>query len=446
MSRRTYWWLAAGAVFALVAAGCGSSKPKSTGTAPAGSTGGTTATTASGGGALTASAPGISPTTITIGYITSRTGSASSTFADGPAAAQARFALQNAQGGVDGRKLVLVPVDDQSSPAQDQTAAQDLVQTKNVFGVIDFSPFTFGGATYLSKQHVPVTGFGFDGPEWAEPQSINMFSWSPVVDTPIQGSEYGYTTDAQVLKTIGVTKLGGLGYGVSNSSQTSIKALFTAAESLGITKCYENESVPFGGVDFTAAVLAIKGAGCNGVAGSFVDSSDIALSGAIKQAGLSNVKQMYFTGYDSQILTSSSARAAFAGSYVAVSYDPASTTPAVKGMFSALQQYDPQFKAGNIPDLGLYGSYISADLMIYGLQKAGQNPTRASFQNNLRQVSSYNAGGLLPSPIGFTGFGTPAMLPQTGCSQFASIQGNSYVYFEGGKLICGKLIKINPKA
>jgi branched-chain amino acid transport system substrate-binding protein len=420
-----------------VAAGCGSSSPKTTGTTTG--NGGTT-----GGSTLTASAPGITPTTITIGYITSQTGVASSTFADGPAAAQARVALQNAQGGIDGRKIVLVPVDDLSSPTQDQTAAQDLVQTKGVFGIVDFSPFTFGGTRYLSQKGVPVTGFGFDGPEWALPQSTNMFSWSPLVDTPIAGSTYGYSTDALVLKALGVTKLGGLGYGISNSSQTSIRAILTAAEALGISKCYENQSVPFGGVDFTAAVLAIKQAGCDGIAGSFVDSSDVALSGAIKNAGLTNVKQMYFTGYDSQILNSPSASSAFSGSYVAVSYDPASTNPAVQGMFSALKQYDTQYKAGSIPDLGLYGSYISTDLMIAGLQKAGPNPTRASFISTLRQDGSYNGGGLLPSPIGFTGFGTPAMLPAQSCAQFAYLSGGKFVYYQNGQLVCGKLFKINP--
>ena len=447
MRRSVYGCLAAAAAIAVVAAGCGSSKGSSSPTtAAAGSAGGTTATTAPGGVALKASAPGITATTITLGYITSETGSASSTFADGPAAAQARIAAQNAKGGIDGRKIVLVPVDDQSSPTQDLTAAQELVQTKGVFGIIDFSPFTFGGTRYLSQQGVPVTGFGFDGPEWALPASTNMFSWSPLVDTPIQGSQYGYTTDAQVLKQIGVTKLGGLGYGVSNSSQTSIKAILTAAESLGIKKCYENQSVPFGGVDFTAAVLAIKGAGCDGIAGSFVDSSDIALSGAIKQAGLTNVKQMYFTGYDSQILDNPSASSAFAGSYVGVSYDPASTNTAVQGMFNTLKQYDTSFKAGGIPDLGLYGSYISADLMLYGLQKAGPNPTRASFISTLRQVGNYNAGGLLSTPIPFTNFGTPAMLPAQSCAQFAYIAGGKYVYYQNGKFVCGTLIKINPNA
>jgi ABC-type branched-subunit amino acid transport system substrate-binding protein len=448
MRRSVYGYFAAAAVIALVAAGCGSSKSSSSPSTTTGSTattgGATTATTASGSAPLTASAPGITKTTITLGYITSATGVASSTFADGPAAAQARIALQNAQGGIDGRKIVLVPVDDQSSPTQDLTAAQDLVQTKGVFGIIDFSPFTFGGTKYLSQHGVPVTGFGFDGPEWAQSQSTNMFSWSPLVDTPIGGSQYGYTTDAVVLKALGVTKLGGLGYGISNSSQTSIKAILTAAASLGITKCYENQSVPFGGVDFTAAVLAIKAAGCDGIAGSFVDSSDIALSGAIKNAGLTNIKQMYFTGYDSQILDNPSAASSFAGSYVGVSYDPNSSNAASQAMFSALKQYDTSYKAGSIPDLGLYGSYISADLMIYGLQKAGPNPTRATFISTMRQVGTYNAGGLLPTAIPFTNFGTPAMLPAQSCAQFAYISGGKFVYYDNGKLVCGSLIKINP--
>lgn len=424
--------LGAGMAVVLLAAACGSS----------GSSKGSGAGTSTGGGGLTASAPGVTPTTITIGYITSQTGVASSTFADGPGGAQARVALQNARGGVDGRRIVLVPVDDQSSPAQDQTAAQDLIQQHNVFGIVDFSPFTFGGTTYLSQQGVPVTGFGFDGPEWAAPTSTNMFSWSPLVDTPIQGKEYGYTTNAQVLKAVGVTKLGGLGYGISASSQASIRAILTAAESLGIKKCYENQSVPFGGVDFTAAVLAIKGAGCDGVVGSFVDSSDLALSGAIKHAGL-NVKQMYFTGYDSQIESSATNRAAFEGAYVAVSYDPNATDTASKTMFDALKKYDSAY-TGGIPDLGLYGSYISTDEMIYGLEQAGKNPTRQSFIANMHKVTGYNAGGLLSTPIGFTNFGTPQMLPQTQCGKYAYIQGTKFVYYNGGQLVCGKLIEINP--
>ncbi len=84
--------------------------------------------------------------------------------------------------------------------------------------------------------------------------------------------------------------------------------------------------------------------------------------------------------------------------------------------------------------------------MIDGLEKAGSNPTRASFISSMRGVSSYNAGGLLASPIGFTNFGTPGMLPQTSCGQFAYISAGKFVYYDGGKDICGTLFKVNPNA
>jgi hypothetical protein len=158
------------------------------------------------------------------------------------------------------------------------------------------------------------------------------------------------------------------------------------------------------------------------------------------------VKQMYFTGYDSTVEGSSANRAAFAGDYVAVSYDPDSTIPAVKAMFAALEKYDSGYKAGSIPDLGLYGSYLSTEEMIYGLQQAGRNPTRASFIANMHKVKSYNMGGLLPSAIGFTGFGTKAMLPPKECSQFAQIEGDKFVLYDGGKFVCGNLFAVNESA
>ena len=401
---------------------------------------------AASGGALTASAPGITPKTITIGYITDETGVASSTFADGPGGAQARIAWQNAHGGVDGRRLVLVPVDDQSNPTQNKTAAEDLVEAHHVFGVIDFSAFTFEAAPYLSQQGVPVTGDGFDGPEWVQPQSRNMFSWGALVDEPINGTVYNYTNDAELLKAEGVTKLAGLAYAISNSSTASIRSIMTAAEQLGIKKCYENLSVPFGGVDFTADVLSMQKAGCNGVVGSFVDSSDLAMSSAVKRSGM-KATQMYFTGYDSQIQNNAANRAAFAGDWVAVSFDPSSTGAANQTMFGALQKYDHGYVKGDIPDLGLYGSYLAADLMIQGLEAGGRNPSRVSFINGLHKVSSYTASGLLAtSPISFNHFGTPSMIPVTSCGQFAAIKGTHFVDYDGGKNVCGKRIPINMNA
>ena len=130
-------------------------------------------------GPLTASAPGITDKTIKIGYITSQSGLAASSFKGGDAGAQARIALQNAQGGVDGRKLVLVTADDGTNG--NKTAAQDLVENQGAFGVIDLSAFAIAGAPYLNQQGVPVTGFAIDGPEWGQAPYSNMFTFVAAV-------------------------------------------------------------------------------------------------------------------------------------------------------------------------------------------------------------------------------------------------------------------------
>src|ERR1700757_2135772 len=217
----------------LVAAACSSSSKSSSSSAstaaPSASTAAPSASTAAPVGSGNASG-----TPITIGYITSVTGVGSSNFADGAGGAQARFALQNAQGGVNGHPLKLVVKDDQSSPPNNQTAAQDLVSTEHAFGVIDYSAFTYGGARYLNQQGVPVTGGGFDGTEW--PQYSNMFATLPLEDAPIAGTYYNDNTTGLALKQAGVTKLAGLGYGIGFSSPESIRATFAGAQPLGISK------------------------------------------------------------------------------------------------------------------------------------------------------------------------------------------------------------------
>ncbi len=284
-----------------------------------------------------------------------------------------------------------------------------------------------------------MTGGGFDGPEWAEEPNTNMFSAAAPVNADIQGKYYNYTTDALFLKSIGANKVAGLAYGISESSQASIRAQFATNADVGLQQCYTNYSVPFGGVDFTADVLQIKSAGCNAVVGSFVDASDIALSGAVKNAVI-DAKQLYYTGYDQDVLSSPSTISAFDGSYIAdggIFWEKPNA--AAQTMINALKKYDPGYKGG-IPDLGITGSWEYTDLMIFGLEHAGKNPTQASFISNLRKVGSYTAGGLLPAPgVTFEHFGTVGMLPKSACTGFVQLKGNNFVQVDNGKLFCGKL-------
>ena len=421
MVRRSKRFVVAVGAVALMAAACGSSSKKAASTGAAGATASTVSSAAN-----TASDKGVTPTSITIGLITSTTGAASSTFADTAEGVQARFALENSKGGVNGRKLNLVEVDDASSPTQDLTAAQDVVESKGAFGVLGYSAFLFGGFRYLQENGVPVTGSGFDGPEWSTQPNTNMFSFSVNQNPKFPA----YTTDADFFKSIGVSCAGGVAYGASPSSTNSIKQMQLAVKNAGLKACYTNLSFPFGGVDFGATSLAMKQAGVDVAVCSCVEASDLAMAIGLKNVG-SAAKVVDYTGYSQSTIDDPASAAAAQNAYFKTSYVPFELhQPGGDAMIAALKQFDTKYKGGD-PDFGLAGGWTSADLMIKGLQVAGQNPTRQSFIANLSKVTDYDAGGLLAQKWTFANFGQP---PDTVCDYYPQLQGTKFV---PSKNFCG---------
>ncbi len=97
---------------------------------------------ATGASAQSGAAPGVSDKAVKIGFISSETGVAASNFVGADKACKARIDAENAKGGVNGRKIDLIAIDDKSG-AGNNTAAKDLVQNQNVFAVVNDSPFAF---------------------------------------------------------------------------------------------------------------------------------------------------------------------------------------------------------------------------------------------------------------------------------------------------------------
>jgi len=378
---------------------------------------------------------------IVLGFVGDLTGVAASTFADGPGGAQARIAYQNAHGGVDGHPLKLVTVDSTSSPTGAQTAVNDLVSIHHVFGIIEDSAFFYGGDRVAQQAGVPVTGFGIDGPEWGQQPFTNMFD----VDTPIGELSGAYHTyESPLWKQLGVTKLALMTASFPQSAVNSLNEEAYAAKKEGVSICYFNDSLPFAPTDWTATVLQIKHLGCNGVTSAFTDAPDVALAAALKDAGLGKVPNVMAEGYDNDVLDNPTARAAVEGSYFAAPMNFTTPNAAVKTMLSVLRRYDPKF-TGGVPDLGLWGAYTAADLMIYGLEHAGKHLTQSSFIHNLRQVGSWNPGnGLFASPVTFKHFGTAGMLPRRSCAIYVQMKGGRFVPAFGGKPLCGNLVTVPP--
>ena len=372
-----------------------------------------------------AGAAGASATPYTVGLIVSATGPAGPTYQNIPAAAKARVALQNAEGGVNGHPIKLVIKDDQTSPALNQTAAEELI-AQGVIEIIQDSPVTFAAAKVMQQAGMPVVGSATDGYEWGEQPYTNMFSL-------IQGSLTDPKEPVYTLPSFfkGVSPVASFGYSISPSSTQSALSFAYAAKKQGLKVGYMDTSVPFGSVNTTTIGLGLKNAHIQGIYMPLDDNTNFAIVTAAKQEGLKLKVADSATGYGQALLNDASAVQAAQGVYFAATGTPVELqTPATKAMVAALAKYG---HLTGVPDYGSYEGWMSADLAIKALQVGGKSPTHQSIIKNLRKVTSYNAGGILPAPVNFTQFGKDA---KTVCGYYAILKGDKFVVANSGKPLC----------
>ena len=342
-------------------------------------------------GAATSGAP------ITIAMISSLTGEGSAEFSQAPAGFNARIALQNAEGGVDGHKLVGLVLDDETSPTAITTAVQDAL-SKGAFGIVSTSPLFFLAAKYPQQQGVPVTGGFFDGPEWGTQPYTNMFA----ADAGSVDPKYPVNTGiGTYLKAHGGTVLCSYGYGISPSSTRSAIGTVDSFERAGGKVGQLDTSIQFGSVAMTTEALVAKQKGCNAFYAGLDDNSNFALAAALKAAGVKPKVLVFPTGFESQLVHSPS-WGAVQGGYFDSEFRPFQIPDAgTRQMQSALEKYQ-HFSSGEFPNFSQYESWLGADLMIKGLELAGNNPTQAGVIHALRGLKSYNGNGLLPETINYS--------------------------------------------
>lgn len=371
---------------------------------------------------------------MTVGLVTSLTGPNASTFTGTVPGARARFALQNAQGGVNGRKIELVSADDTSSPSAILTAVQVLVQSKGVFAVLPVSGFTFGAARYMQENGIPAVGSALDGSEWYQQPYTNMFS----ITGPSDPHYPQYTLPASFFKDHGATNVSAFGYATSPSSTAAAKGFAFAAKHEGLSVGYLNTSVPFAGVDVTSDALGMKNAGVNGVFMPIALNTTLALLTAAKQAGVNLKVSVLSNGYGYALLNQPAPLQAAQGVYFEVPQAPVELhTPATQAEQAALAKYA---NFNGVPSFDYIEGWLTADLFIRGLQAAGTNPTRQSYIDGLHGVTNWDGGGLLPSPEDFSLSKFGHAQPQN-CSYLVQVQGSSFIPVPSdGKPVCGTLI------
>jgi branched-chain amino acid transport system substrate-binding protein len=417
--------LAGLASVALVLAGCSSSNS---------SPGTSSVNTAS--SENTASAPGVTATSVTVGLLTSFTGPLSSGFTTVATGFKARIAMQNAQGGVDGRLIKVVEGDDGSSPAQALTATMTLVEQKQVFALASVSDVLLGAETYLKNNDVPVVGSPYDGPEWAPPDN-NMF---PVYGSPNPKYPAGEFFGT-FFKREGATNVAVVTYNVPSAIAVA-KNVKASAEWAGLKATYINYTLPLTQEgNFTAIVQQMKAEGVDAMYLPMNPTQYFALISEARAAGM-NVKA-YLLGVPPPAGSASNAQtlADLQNTWVAGPWQPVQLkTPATEAFQAALAKYANQTAE---PDRNEYEGWAAASAIIKGLEVAGKNPTRASFMADLRAVNDFTADGLAVSPVSFTAsFGTgvegPVGAAPSNCAYFQQFKGSGWVVLPTP--ICGGIV------
>jgi ABC-type branched-subunit amino acid transport system substrate-binding protein len=354
--------------------------------------------------------------------------------------AQARIAAQNAVGGVNGHKLVLVEEDNQSTPAGDLLASKLLVQ-KGAFGIVDVSGATYG--SYKSMQGIPIVGPGYDGPQWNSPPNTNLFNLLPfVLFEDFGGTFYTYTTYARFLKNVGATKVAFV-IPQNPAGPIELAELEQTAKNVGLSDCYSTDSVPLGSVDFTSQVLAIKSAGCDAVIGYGDEAQDVGLATSLRNAGLGNLKQLYAALHDPNVIAQPGALAALQNAYAYDFVDYTHPTSGAQKLLAELRQYTT-FR-GTLPPVSIQASWSGVELMIEGLQLAGKNPTRQAFIADVRHhLSDFTADGFsLPqNAANYTAFGSIAAYPKQNCEYFFRFVPSGYDSYNNGTPVCGSLTTV----
>jgi ABC-type branched-subunit amino acid transport system substrate-binding protein len=373
-----------------------------------------------GGGGGDCTAPGVTGDSVKLALIAPLTGPASTNFAGFADAAQARIDKQNEDGGVAGRQIELVRLDDMGDGAAQTTAAREAIQSENVFGIISASRVDTM-YDYLGGQGVPVAGLMTP---LAYSEDENVFGYAGA-------SNIGYanTNTIERLQQAGVTRLAVLAHN-SPAAVAGVENLRKVADELGLEIVVQALDIPLGSFDATAQAIQMREADADGIDGLLLTDSSVSVIQAARSQGLEFQGALFSGLYNPEAADAVSDDIQGALTILTGLVPTEVDTPEMAEYLQAMETYVPDAEpSGQFTG----GGYVSADLFIRGIEEATEANgedclTREGFIESLRAVSDYDGAGLIPEPISFNGGPTPnGGTPYDRCSWFVVREGNAWV-------------------
>lgn len=357
--------------------------------------GGSGGTTGGAGGPNQASDVGVTPNTITIGNITAENGVLGTTFAPAVRGLRAWVEATNAKGGINGRQIVLKTCDDREDRARALECARRLVEQEKVFAIVAANTRAMGGAAqYLNDQAVPVIGFPITNSYYRYPHLWSVYPFGYARDgktVGYQGQNMATTGPYRWFKThLGITEAAVFSYDIDESKQAGV-AFQKGMELEGFH--VTSYVVSFAAPSFDQAVADMQRRGVQIIFDSMDDGANRKLCDAMERRGFS-VKAKVSTvvsfgeavrdGYNDTCRNSV---------YITSETVPYTKTsvPAVAEFRQAFARYQP----GQPLHEWALEAWAQGMLFGDGLRALGPTPTRKGFEDYLRGLRKYTAGGMM---------------------------------------------------
>jgi branched-chain amino acid transport system substrate-binding protein len=367
-------------------------------------------------------APAGAASTIKVGLLADNTGVYSAVFSGVTTGMEAKLKQVNAAGGVNGHQISYSVLDTQSSPTQAVAVAKEGVDQGN-FALLVGSQFASYALPYLNSQNIPLVGWAVS-PGW---DGKSMFGFGGSTENKA-GQSVGNDAITRFIKAKGYTKIAVLADSSAGSS-TAGKGELPLAKRLGLKVVYSDVAVPTYGADLSQVLPVVQKAQQSGA--QFI-LSFMGVNGpmiqAITQLG-TKVKAMILTGYGPGLVEQ-------LGTDMNGIYVQANAAAYITQKGPGITQFLQAMKADGVSGTPLYYNelgYVIATQFVWGLQRAGKNPTQKSLVAALNTMKNQTLGGLIP-PVTY-----PAMrYSATPCDTITQVQNGKWVVVGNKPWQCGK--------
>lgn len=348
-------------------------------------------------GPAAAAEPGVSDHAIKIGILGSLTGPLAIFGTGNLAGATIAFEEANAAGGVNGRTIESVSLDDESSPPKAIAAYKRLVEQEQVFAVFGPASSAIGQALVPTFKSVNTPTFisVFSTPAVTEPPIHNVFRTGPMNDRQQGIAIANYVVDQLHAKKIALIRQS------DEYGKRGGESVIARLKERNIT-LVSDEIFNLTDTDFAAQLTRVKAA-----------EPDVLIVYGYPNPSAIITRQAKQLGLKALIMGSNSAGsrkypqivgepAAGTRNVITLQVLPESDDPAAVKFRTTFEQRFPDLTRQGRPDLGDVLGYGGAKAFLEALRRAGPQPTQEGFIKALESLKDFETGLTLPTTFSAT--------------------------------------------